>query len=73
MLAKIGVDNLEWTLSINKNVIHSTEAVDGPTDIVALAIIVHLLKEILVVINNENLEYFRMNLTLALYHDTSIL
>ncbi len=73
MLDKVGIDNSTWTLSINKNVIHSTEAIEGPTDIVILATIVHVLKEIPILINNQYLEYFRMNLTLALYHNTSIL
>ena len=73
MLTRAGIATNTWTLVVNWNYIKVQEQVDKDISIRILATIVHLLKELPIMFNNDNLIHFRVNLTLALYHDTSLL
>ena len=73
MLDRANIANNNWKLDINWNIIPTPEAIDASVDIRMLAIIAHLVKDLPIMFNNDNLMHFRANLTLALYNGTSIL
>jgi hypothetical protein len=75
MLTRAGIPNDNWKLFVNWNCIPSQapEELEKAGDIRILATIVHLLRELPIIYNNNNLLHFRVNLTLALYHDTPLL
>jgi len=75
MLQSSGFQRDNWSMTLNRNVIHRVEEEfsEHQSDIRILAIICFLMKDLPIYFNDIHLSYFRRNLTLALYENSSIL
>ena len=64
-----------WIMTINRNVIQSADESfsENQADIRILAIICFILKDLPICFTDIHLLYFRRNLTIALYENSSIL
>ena len=75
MLGSSGIPCENWSMVMNRNVIPFAEEdfSENQSDIRILTIICFLMKDLPIFFSDGHLLYFRRNLTLALYNNTSIL
>ena len=75
MLIASGLPYDGWIISINKNVVETADAIfsDNQADVRILATICFIMKDLPICFTDIHLLYFRRNITLALYENSSIL
>ena len=62
-----------WILSLNRYVLQDDQFSENQADIRILAIICFIMKDLPICFTDAHLLYFRRNITLALYENSSIL
>ncbi len=75
MLESSGIPHDNWSMIMNRNVLQNVVETfsENQSDIRILAIICFLMKDLPICFTDIHLLYFRRNLTLALYENSSIL